>query len=229
MALVYQARNLVNGKRYIGFTSRPLEVRARQHRSEARQGKGHIFHKAIRKYGPENFVFGLLADFDGDLEMAKLYEFEAISKYEPEYNLRGGGDGGGPLHESTRRKISEAQKGVPAPQRSHAHTEETKRRISATNKGHPVSAETLAKMKATWLANGGLTDKQKAAQARNAIAMRAARKAAVKCLADNREFESCRAADRFYGLSLGSTSAVATGARKYAGKGLTFVFVEKPK
>ena len=109
MALVYQARNLVNGKRYIGFTSRPFELRANQHRSDAKQGKGHLFHKAIRKYGPENFVFGLLADFDGDQDLAKLYEFEAIAKYQPEYNLREGGQGGGSMPDSTRKKISEAQ------------------------------------------------------------------------------------------------------------------------
>jgi group I intron endonuclease len=223
-AIVYQARNVVNGHRYIGFTTRTLAKRETQHRSDARQGRGHVFHKALRKYGEGSFIFEVLADFD-DMDLAKLYEFEAIAKHRPEYNLRAGGDGGGALAESTRRKISAAQKGVPAPQRSHPVSDETKRKISAGNKGHPVSPETIAKIKATRLARGP-TDKEKAAWAREPTWLREARRVPVRCLTDGREFPSCRAADKFYGLHLGATSAKAISGRATV-TGLRFEFVSK--
>ncbi len=116
IAIVYQARNLVNGHRYIGFTTRGLEVRKAQHLKSAREKKQakFRFQHAIAKYGPDNFAWEILGDFDGDEDLAKLYEREAIAKYRPEYNLSHGGDGGR-LSDESRAKLSASKMGVPSP------------------------------------------------------------------------------------------------------------------
>lgn len=136
-AVVYKAVNLVNGHSYIGFTTQGLARREWQHRKDARCKKGGFrFHAAMRKYGQENFVFDLMADFAGDDELAKLYEREAIAKYKPEYNLSYGGDGGR-LSEETRAKISAAHMGRVGTHLGKKFSEEHKKRIGDAQRGKP--------------------------------------------------------------------------------------------
>lgn len=143
LAIVYQAKNLVNGYRYIGFTTQGLEKRKYQHLWAARKSSTYYFHNAIRKHGAENFVFEVLGDFDGDADLAKLYEFEAIAKYRPEYNLTYGGEGG-TMHESTRKKIAAANS-------RRVYTDEMRKNAGAANIGSKRSPETKAKMRAAQL------------------------------------------------------------------------------
>jgi group I intron endonuclease len=153
-AIVYQARNLVNGHRYIGFTTQGFEKRVKQHLYYASKSKRYRFQHAIAKYGVENFVFGVLADFGDDHELAKLYEREAIEKYLPEYNLMLGGDAHIPSLE-TRTRIAAAHKGKKWPNRPPV-SDETRAKLSAVMKGKAsrwlkgrvLSAETRAKISA---------------------------------------------------------------------------------
>lgn len=157
VAIVYQATNRLNGHRYIGFTTQGLEKRRGQHLKDARSKRRALrFQSALLKYGPENFEFVVMADFQDDEELAKAYECEAIAAYEPEYNLTYGGEGGtlaaetrakisaGNLGKSRgagvaksaehRQRIGDAHRGKPKP--SRPHSEETRRKISASNTGH---------------------------------------------------------------------------------------------
>lgn len=54
---LYLVRNLVNGKMYCGKTTYTIERRWKQHKYDARRQvyNSHL-HRAMRKYGPENFV-----------------------------------------------------------------------------------------------------------------------------------------------------------------------------
>lgn len=94
---IYQVRNLVNGKCYVGCTSHLVEKRWRQHLSEARSGKGSYFHAAIRKYGEQAFVCSVLEELQ--VSMSALFELEraAISEHKSlvprGYNLTPGGEG----------------------------------------------------------------------------------------------------------------------------------------
>lgn len=133
-AIVYKAVNLANGHWYVGFTTRGLPHRERQHRTF--RSHASLLQHAIKKHGQANFVFETLADFDGDEELAKLYEREMIEKYQPEYNLNYGGDGG-TTHPDTRQKISRANRG-------HA----------PVFKGQKFSPEALTRFRATKAANG---------------------------------------------------------------------------
>lgn len=153
-AIVYQATNLVNGKRYIGFTTQGLTTRVKQHRYYARKGSKYYFQHAIAKHGEQNFVFELMADFDGDLDLARAYEREAIEKYQPEYNLMLGGDAHTPSL-ATRAKIRSAHTGKKWPDRAPP-SDETKAKISAAMQGkasawmtgRTLSPETRAKISA---------------------------------------------------------------------------------
>lgn len=156
LAIVYQAKNLVNGYRYIGFTTQGLEKRKYQHLWAARKTSGYHFHNAIRKYGPQNFVFEVLGDFDGDADLAKLYECEAIAKYKPEYNLTYGGEGG-TMHPTTRKKIAEAnarrvitdeiRKNIGDGQRGKKRSAETKEKLRVAGLGRKHTPETVEKMR----------------------------------------------------------------------------------
>lgn len=252
-ALVYEARNLVNGHRYIGFTVRTLDARAAQHRKDARSKHGGFrFHAAIRKYGEENFVFEVMADFDGDEELAKLYECEAVAKYKPEYNISRGGEGGS-MPQETRDKISAGRRGKPGTLLGRPRTPEFKAHMSALMKGVPrpelrgkkMSPELAAKLRA--ISTGrvpsdetrqrqsesrkryyqNLSPERRAelsAKASSSVAkLHEKRKIQVMCVNDGHVFESIRAAARYYEVAEESVRLVVKGKRKTAGG---FVFVQ---
>ena len=136
--VVYRARNLVNGKSYIGFTAKGLAARRRRHLKDAKNlALTYPFYNAIRKYGPENFAFEVIMDFQGDEELAKIFEREAIEGWKPEYNLAAGGEGG-TMHASTRAKIGAANRGRPSKLKGRVLSEETRANMRAAQKGHPA-------------------------------------------------------------------------------------------
>lgn len=56
MYIIYLINNMINNKKYIGLTSKTLEERWGQHCNEAlNKQSNYTFHKAIRKYGKDNF------------------------------------------------------------------------------------------------------------------------------------------------------------------------------
>lgn len=160
--IVYKAVNLVNGHSYIGYSARGLARRERQHRAMARQGRGHHLHAAMRKYGDENFVFETIADFQGDEELAKAFECEAILGWKPQYNISYGGDGHH-VSSETRKKIGDANRGKVASAETRAkqraarlgqkHTLEHRQNISAGNKGKLRSEETKARLRGRVVAD----------------------------------------------------------------------------
>jgi group I intron endonuclease len=93
-AIVYLATNRVNGKRYVGATSKGLSARRRQHEKalNAKRTTCRYFHAAIRKYGPESFDWIVLAECTG-FDDALRQEVRLISEIRPEYNLTRGGQG----------------------------------------------------------------------------------------------------------------------------------------
>lgn len=91
MGCIYMYTNKINGKRYIGQTTRPLKKRHQQHLSQ----HDTYFDKALAKYGEENFVLEVLEDniFD-EIELNKKEEYY-ISQYDTfnyGYNLNRGGE-----------------------------------------------------------------------------------------------------------------------------------------
>ena len=98
MGIIYCYTNIINQKKYIGQTINP-EQRYAAHKSSAFNVSANdynsIFHKAIRKYGYENFEYTILATTE-DSEALNLLEEFFIEKYNTlvpnGYNIESGGN-----------------------------------------------------------------------------------------------------------------------------------------
>lgn len=109
-----------NGKVYVGGSRSSIRVRALNHFTDARRGRGTLVCAAIRKYeGVAIFKPLLLCD---DSEVLGIMEQRAIKVYgalAPEgYNIERGGFSPGPQKgyrhsDATRQKMSDAKKGKP--------------------------------------------------------------------------------------------------------------------
>jgi group I intron endonuclease len=112
--IVYTIRNEVNGKMYVGQTEKTVEQRWATHVRDARCGSQLHFHKAIRKYGPENFtIIGYLEigksqqqqpGILNQLEIGMIARLNTAHRFVG-YNCTSGGEGGVPNAE-TRAKMS---------------------------------------------------------------------------------------------------------------------------
>ena len=131
---VYKITNKINGKIYIGITNQGSGTRYRHHWYEARIGEPSPIHKAMAKYGEENFTLEII-DFADTYDELKEKEKFYIKKFNSMdrsigYNLTEGGDGTfGRLHsEETKEKIRQKALGRKA-------SEETKKKMSEARKG----------------------------------------------------------------------------------------------
>src|SRR5712664_398748 len=110
---LYLVTNTIDGTMYVGKTTKTIEQRWLKHLSDARRGAATHMHRAIRKYGVENFVIDPLVltepDFtdeqslnDGERLMIRLLRINCRL-----YNLTDGGEGmSGFRHsENTRRRM----------------------------------------------------------------------------------------------------------------------------
>ena len=90
--IVYLATNKINGKQYVGQTVRSLEERWRDH---CRSRDENYFHRAIRKYGKENFALEILdtANTEIELDEKEIFWINKLNTLFPGgYNLRVGGN-----------------------------------------------------------------------------------------------------------------------------------------
>lgn len=91
MFTVYMATNKVNGKRYIGVTSRGLLKRKIAHFKRAQSDSACTrFHPALLKYGEDAFEWQALAEFTSK-RAAYQHEYELVEVLKPEYNACRGG------------------------------------------------------------------------------------------------------------------------------------------
>ena len=86
MNKVYCITNKINNKKYIGFTSITLPERMGQHRHKAKYENKQLIHRAIRKYGWENFDVSILYEGKDALQKEDYY----IKKM-GDYNISNGG------------------------------------------------------------------------------------------------------------------------------------------
>lgn len=94
MGTIYKITNKVNGKTYIGLTTRKAEVRFNEHIDAAINKNHHLYlSRSIRKYGAENFELSIIED-NVDIEKLGDREIYWINRLLPEYNTSPGGDMG---------------------------------------------------------------------------------------------------------------------------------------
>lgn len=137
---IYLRTNFVNGKQYVGQT---IDFERRE--TEWKKGKkysGGIIDLARDKYGVDNFSVEILKECKNQDELNEL-EQHYIEKFKTKvpygYNLTDGGGGQSGHHrsEETKKKISEALKGIKVSlgMTGHHHSEESKKKMSDTKKG----------------------------------------------------------------------------------------------
>ncbi len=69
---VYIIRNKVNGKGYIGITTKDINERLDEHLNDAVSGSWYALHSAIRKHHPQNFEIEILEVATGLFEAQEL-------------------------------------------------------------------------------------------------------------------------------------------------------------
>ena len=133
--IVYKITNTVNGKSYIGITTKSINARWRSHLVQMRLGNERTLYKAMRKYGHDKFTVqqidsAVSIDVLGELERRYIFHFNSFGS--GGYNMCAGG--AGPLGMS--------------------HTEEAKRKMSEASKRRPPdSPETREKKRLAMLGN----------------------------------------------------------------------------
>ena len=116
---IYCVTCLPTGKLYFGQTMLSIRSRWRRHVRSSQRGSDHKFHRAIRKYGEENFlveeVMFVEAPTKDALKRKLDYaEMRLIKRFNTKidgYNSTDGGDGLVNLSEESLAKISKALKG----------------------------------------------------------------------------------------------------------------------
>lgn len=188
--VVYKATNLINGKFYIGVTTRALARRKCEHFSAAGMGLGNgHFARAIRKHGRETFHFSVLMKCPtGSDGMAN--EIRLIAALSPHYNSTMGGESGGGynLSEEGRRRIGDAS------------------RLRKPCLGRKATPEQRARLREIGLANKDVFKKY-AAMGSATLARR------VACLDDGLTFDSASAAARHYGAAKSAIIELCLGRR----------------
>lgn len=97
MHQIYLITNLVNGKVYVGKTSKSLDKRLRKHKEAANSGRKTRLYASMRKHGSHNFVISQIAETEEEDEANRLECLWIFLMYAKEtthgYNMTDGGDG----------------------------------------------------------------------------------------------------------------------------------------
>lgn len=113
--LVYCATNIINNKKYVGFTTKTLEQRKNKHYSVAFnkiEENTNYFKQSIKKYGKDNFNQEIIQEYDTYEEAleGEIFQIKELNTLAPNgYNLTTGGFGGA-THPDTKLKISNSLK-----------------------------------------------------------------------------------------------------------------------
>lgn len=151
IAYIYKVTHVNSGRVYVGQTSNrhgdPPRYRWSSHISAARRGSSTHFHNAIRKYGPNAFVFEIIEECTkenaNDRERFHILQYSSNQK-KFGFNMSDGGDGGqNVVSVEVRAKISASKKGIS----QGPHSKETIEKIRQSKLGIPRSEECIKKMK----------------------------------------------------------------------------------
>jgi len=98
--IIYKARNIVNGKIYIGYSTKQFEIRRNEHIKDSfKEKRSYIFQAAIKKYTYHNFHWEILDRTAKNLKELKQLEIKYIAEHNSYYldghgyNMTRGGEG----------------------------------------------------------------------------------------------------------------------------------------
>lgn len=149
---IYQIRNVVNRKLYVG-SSVDLLKRRTEH---FRQLRKNIHHNAklqysYNKHGEPNFIFEVIefVDKPEDLISREQYWIDKLEVVDKGYNIcpTAGSTLGFCPSEESRKKMSEAHKGEKSYWYGKHLSEETRRKMSESRKGQKLPPEQIEKLR----------------------------------------------------------------------------------
>ena len=210
MYIVYQHKNKINGKIYIGITSRTPQERWGNNGSNYKSSPH--FYSAIQKYGWDNFEHNILFT-NLTKEQACLKEQELIKHFntmdrEFGYNSTSGGEFF-VMNEETKQKISQSMKGNKN-NLGHACSEEKKKKISESQKGRELTEEHKQKLSEAAKKRHVPCSEEK----KKKLSQSYPNKRKVYCEELNMIFESVQECGRFIGAPATNISKVCNGKGK---------------
>lgn len=211
--LIYKWTNKINGKIYIGQTTKSLADRVRMHVNTASAGSTVPLHNAIRKYGIESFIIEVVEKAVSLEELNRL-EIKYILEYNclaPRgYNLKAGGDNHH-WHPNSREKA-----------RKSAKARMTKDNGAQWSQVLAKGRESL-KGKDPWNKGKKATSEAILNQSKAHIGQPAWNKTALYCVETGELFSSIKEAAIKLNLQSSKICNVLKGKRKHTG-GLTFKY-----
>lgn len=138
--IVYTITNKVNGKKYVGQTSKTLARRWNNHKAAARRGASTAIANALRKHGEECFQTEIVFESDNIQEIYRQEQesIKLLNTRAPNgYNLSDGGESGAfgmKFSQESRERLSQAMMG-------HEVSEETRQKISRGHIGIKLTPE----------------------------------------------------------------------------------------
>jgi group I intron endonuclease len=176
---IYIIENKASGMLYVGKAN-DVERRWRRHKQDSSDDPRSYFHRAIRKYGPDNFEVKVVDESDDENYVLKVLEPLWIKQLKDEgyvlYNMTDGGDGiPGLIHsEETKRKMSDSLRGKIRSDETRQklreanlgkmHSDETRKKVSEAIKGKkkpPRTEEHCKKLSEAAQARGPMSDEQR--------------------------------------------------------------------
>ncbi len=202
---MYKIYKITNKKRpselYVGSSKLTLKERYSKHASSKRSS----VYPYIQKYGKENFEITVIDYASTKEEALKKEEFWTIFLKKQGYFLYNK-QVGNKLTEEHIKKISERNTG------RHV-TEKTRRKMSEAQKGKHLSDEAKRKLSE---ANKGKNNPMYGKDNH--------RSKQVRCIENNKIYESCTAAAKDLNCSIGNIVSVCKGKLKYT-KGFHFEYI----
>jgi group I intron endonuclease len=149
---IYLITNLVDGKKYVGQTVQNGKRRFNTHKRAAFKYQSRLpIHRAIRKYGIDNFKYEILEECDSihSLNEAESKWISELKTFGSEgYNCTTGGEGF-IVSDKTRQKISKARLGMNLSEEWCQAISDSMKGESNPFYGKHHSAETISQIKKT--------------------------------------------------------------------------------
>lgn len=147
--IIYKITNTLTNQSYIGYTKQTLNIRWKQHYSQAlKESKNRKFYNAIRKYGVDVWDREVI-DVANDANEAKVKEtfyIEKFNTYNQGYNATKGGDGNNGIIMSAESNLARSQK-LKGIRKSAATIEKFKQRKHSHHSRQKISQSHLGKKK----------------------------------------------------------------------------------
>lgn len=205
--LIYKITNRVNGKVYIGQTTKSLQCRWRHHRNSKSRC---VFHNAIRKYGAENFTveqIDVAADCD-ELNKKEKYWISHYNSMIPNgYNSTNGGDSF-MAADDIKRKLSEQRTGENNPMYGRDFSGEN-------NPFYGKTHSKEARKKISEVAKKRVGDKNSFYGHKQTETQKAATWKKVECVETGEVFDSIKIACEKYNLDQSTLGKVCKGLYGY--------------